>query len=527
MKLKKLIVKNYKSLRQLELEDFEDLNVLIGKNDAGKSNILRAMDLLFNSSVDSFRNLKLLEENFYRTVYEGTTSFQFFDPKEPEAEFTAYLDVSKKTAVKLGLHPDDKGDLRIVLSKRIYEKDGKTYLVLDFLRMNKEIIVKTPDEQKRFLQKNGSYSDEPENCIGTSVLEKISNQFIFIPADRNVVRDPAPDSQKLKAENYLEKSLIGLANREDEESKELFQQFLGFIDHISPIIKKIDVEKKDGKVVNIHFMSEFGSEMPLSTIGAGNNELMLLLHELVISGGRILAIEEPEIHLHPEAERKLYKFMEEFAGATQLFLVTHSPVFVRPDNLRGLFRVVKNGETEVHTMNPKRYVDKDRLVQELNAENCEMFFADKVLLVEGISDKIMMEGLIERYCRSLDEIKVVTCYSKDNFEVYVELLKIFKIPYIIMTDLDSLKGRFQIKLIWKALRKKHIKKRPEQIEYLKKKSIHVLSRGALEQSYPKKYRRGVSKPLDALYALYDLTDKDYYSLEMKDLREVVEALEKK
>lgn len=524
MKLRKLSIFNYKSIERLDLEDFDNLNVIIGKNDAGKSNILRAMDLLFNSSVDYFNSLKLISEQPFETVFEGSISYQFFDSSIKEAEFTAFLDISRKTAEKLGLHPDGE-KLKLVISKRLYEKDGKTYLTLDFLRINKEVVVKTPDEKQRFLMKDGTYSDNPKNTLGITILDKISNQFISIPADRNIVRDPYPSSQKLRAENYIEKSLIELANSNDEEKTALFKQFIKFIDQISPMIKKVELVKKAGKVTDLKFLSEGGVEMPLSTIGGGNNELMLLLHEIVLAGGRMLAIEEPEIHLHPEAERKLYKFMKEFSLATQMFLVTHSPVFVRPDNLTGLFRVVKKTSTQVHYMNPAKFIDKDRLVQELNAENCEMFFADKVLLVEGISDKIMMDGLIERYCQSVEEIKVVTCYSKDNFEVYVSLLEIFKIPYFILTDLDSLKGRFQIKLIWNILKKKNFKTRDERIEFLKTKRIYVLSKGALEQSYPKKYRRGLSKPLDSLYALYDLTDKDYYSDEMKDLREVIEALE--
>ena len=138
-----------------------------------------------------------------------------------------------------------------------------------------------------------------------------------------------------------------------------------------------------------------------------------------------MAIEEPEIHLHPQAERKLYRFMEEFSAATQMFVVTHSPVFVQPGNIRGLYRVVKGKEgTITHTMDEKDYINKDRLEQELNAENCEMFFSDKVLLVEGISDKIFMEGLIDKYCKSTDEIKVVSAYSKDNFEISIAFSKV-------------------------------------------------------------------------------------------------------
>ncbi|MFC2135157.1 ATP-dependent endonuclease, partial [Bacteroidota bacterium] len=402
-----------------------------------------------------------------------------------------------------------------------------TKLVLDFVRINKTVFVKTPDEKNRYINSKNVYVSKLEESLAYKLLEKLSNEFILIPASRNIVRNPHPTSEKAHVEEYIKDSLIELANSKEEDKKVLFSQFTDFIDKISPLIEKIDPVYKGKTVVDLDFKTGKGEKISLSTIGGGNNELLLLLHEIIVSGGIIMAIEEPEIHLHPQAERKLYRFMEEFSVATQMFVVTHSPVFVQPGNIRGLYRVVKRKEgTFTYSMDEKDYINRDRLEQELNSENCEMFFADKVLLVEGISDKIFMEGLIEKRCKSTDEIKIVSAYSKDNFEIYVDLLRIFDIPYIVLTDLDALKGRFQIKIIWRELKHQRIKDRYQRIIFLKTKGIHVLSKGALESCYPKQYRKGVSKPLDALYAIHNLTDEEYNSERMNDLKEVIEALEK-
>ncbi len=458
-------------------------------------------------------------------MFDDLLLYQFLDKKNPEAEITAHLEVSHSEMLKLGLDLGQKEKYDLVVSRKLSGSADETRVYLDFIRLDKKIIIKTPNEQKRFLNKKGGYEDNIEGTLASNILKKITDLFILIPADRIIIRDPTPMAEKSKIEDYIKDSLIQIANSEDDDRKVLYEQFTTFIDKISPLIEEVKTVKEANKVIDVKFLSEDKTDIPLSTIGGGNNELLLLLHEIIISGGKILAIEEPEIHLHPEAERKLYRLMQEFSATTQMFIVTHSPVFVEPDEIKNLFRIIKKGtRTEICSMRPQQYIDRERLKQELNAENCEMFFADKVLLVEGISDKIFMDGLIQRYSKSTAEIKVVSSYSKDNFEVYVDLLRIFKIPYLIMTDLDALKGRFQIKPIYRAIRNRPFKNRYEKIQFLKTQYIHVLAKGDLESCYPKHYRRHISKPLDALFAIHNLTDEEYDSPRMTPLREVIEVL---
>lgn len=522
MRIKKLSIKNFKSLKELEMDDLRQLNVFIGQNDAGKSNIISALDILFNSNLQSHEGLlKAEKEDILETTFNKSFTYQLFDSSKPEIEVTAFLELNSYEITRLGLKSGEEKP-ELVISKKVVCEKERTTIKLDFIRLNKKIIIKTPDETKRFLSVDGRFTDKVEEFAGFKLLEELPNQFIMMPADRHLSR-----GSNLVAEKYLKESLINLANSKEQDKKLLFEQFTGFIKKISPLIEDVEVVTSNKKVTDVKFLDLEKRNIPLSTIGGGNNELLLLLHEIIISGGKILAIEEPEIHLHPEAQRKLYRLMQEFSQTTQMMIVTHSPVFVNPDNLRGLYRVVKYGlETRIHFMDENEYVDRNRLEQELNTENCEMFFADKVLLVEGISDKIFMEGLISKYCKSTKDIKVVSSYSKDNFEVYVKLLKIFDIPFIVMTDLDAVKGRLKARIVWNELKGRPLRDRDEIINFLKTKSIYVLSKGALESSYPRRYRRHISKPLDALHAIHNLTNEEYFSDRMSDLREIITVLEK-
>ncbi len=214
------------------------------------------------------------------------------------------------------------------------------------------------------------------------------------------------------------------------------------------------------------------------------------------------------------------------------------------------FRVKKDKcqNTEVYYFTKKDNINKNRLVQEFNADNLEMFFADKVIVVEGVSDRILIRGLIDKFYYGDKEIKVVSVSGKNNIDIYMRLMEIFKIPYLILLDVDALYG-LGVGAIRKYLSVGHIKplkkvhhsrhhKRSmsrhgrqqlsgpalRQIEELKKHCIYILPNGTIEDNYPKRYQRRDTKPLNALYAASQITEDDFYSPTMANLREIIEAL---
>jgi hypothetical protein len=147
-----------------------------------------------------------------------------------------------------------------------------------------------------------------------------------------------------------------------------------------------------------------------------------------------------------------------------------------------------------------------------------MFFADKVLLVEGVSDRILMRGLIDRFYHGTDDIKVIHVHGKSNIDVYTELMKIFHIPYLVMLDYDALaalavQGGFHRKGAHREL-----------MAYLERQHIFVLDTGPIEYHYPRRYQIKDSKPLNALYAAAHITAEEYAGPHMRELREIIDRL---
>jgi predicted ATP-dependent endonuclease of OLD family len=146
-----------------------------------------------------------------------------------------------------------------------------------------------------------------------------------------------------------------------------------------------------------------------------------------------------------------------------------------------------------------------------------MLFSDKVLLVEGISDSILLRGLLDRFTHNGKDIKVVYTGGIGDIELYEKICRVFDIPYSIMVDGDGLNYIFE-----KKFGKKKVGD-DQKRKMLKEKNIFVL-KGALENNYPKKYQFKDTKPLNALIASKNIKKEDYQSSKMKYLREVVNSV---
>jgi predicted ATP-dependent endonuclease of OLD family len=273
-------------------------------------------------------------------------------------------------------------------------------------------------------------------------------------------------------------------------------------------------------------VKEDGVSRPFERLGAGFQQTFVILMYMFHPDYTILLLEEPEIHLHPALISRLLQILERQNLSDQIFMTTHSPLFIHPENLHQLFRIVREGDS-TRVYSPRlsgHHLDYNRLTQELNAENCEMFFADTVLLVEGPSDHILMRGLINRFYSGHKDIKVIQVYGKSNIDVYGELLDIFNIPHAVMLDQDALYDT-GIKMI-RAVTGESITE-PEQfyIDKLKERHIFILANGSIERNYPRRYqRRQKHKTQNAIYAANRISQEEYNSPVMKYIKEVIDSL---
>ena len=160
-----------------------------------------------------------------------------------------------------------------------------------------------------------------------------------------------------------------------------------------------------------------------------------------------MLIDEPEIHLHPQWQNKLIKLFKKLQEKRniQFIISTHSPVFAGRGTIANILRVYKPEKQTKITPEEKTDEWKKELEKEEDlidiitySNNSKLFFADKVVLVEGITDEIIFSYLIRAIGKDEESIEVVNVNGKDNFPKYIKFLRNFKITPVVICDLDNL-----------------------------------------------------------------------------------------
>lgn len=169
------------------------------------------------------------------------------------------------------------------------------------------------------------------------------------------------------------------------------------------------------------------------------------------SNSMFFILEEPELYLHPQAQRALFDSLIVLTeSGAQVALSTHSSALIDLERYKSIC-IVRKDSTEIGTKICQCVEDiftgdnrKDfNLSYWVNPDRSELFFAKKVLLVEGPTEKTVISYLAQKLNIFKHEYTVIDCGSKNNIPAYCGLLNKFSIPYIAMYDQDHQAGKLQ------------------------------------------------------------------------------------
>lgn len=163
----------------------------------------------------------------------------------------------------------------------------------------------------------------------------------------------------------------------------------------------------------------------------------------------LFLFEEPELYLHPKAQRILYEALCTVADDHQVIVTTHSPLFFSADRTTTFAKIIKCDADAAH---PKPYskiypvdLSKDMPAKDVfqiitYENNNAAFFASEVVLVEGDSDLIIYKHIARllnpRWDFDKGRVMMVRVYGKGSFRRFHEFFARFQIPTYILTDLD-------------------------------------------------------------------------------------------
>ena len=242
--------------------------------------------------------------------------------------------------------------------------------------------------------------------------------------------------------------------RDYDDSSEQFNQD-DEVKFIQKYIKKLGYDcfkikaiKKQDNIYEIALEKNHES-IKITSASSGEKEIINLLLGIFAFNVKegIVIIDEPELHLHPRWQKILLELFNDLYNERkiQFFITTHSPQFITSQFIKNTFRIYREDETskifipKSKDMENSGIKDIFQIVNVLNNE--KIFFADKVILVEGVADRIIYERILKQLQKikeNTEIIEIIEVFGKDNFEKYKTFLETWKIKYYIFADFDYL-----------------------------------------------------------------------------------------
>lgn len=522
MHIESIHIKNFRNIQDRVFEFQKGLNVIIGTNNSGKTNLIKAVNLINNNSsvtVNDFNKNKLKNwQNLY------------FD-QAPQIELVYTI----KHRLNMENYEDDKV-LRLLpfMEYSEFEATNPNYLIKAKIKMVYSLDIKSLDDYKaavklvKFKLNNKEYPENPNDIKFiekqafddyTLVLKRLEHKFKWHfyngITDKNVDED-IENINFVDMENQTYKSVKNIldieyieADRNSEKmsniTRRLVKKIIDKKEHsidycdidriitqeikekLSTALEEIDgliAEEQDAIGIrngNIKIMQDFDLasstiigekhcfnvldiksdfNLPLDFNGLGYNNLIsiFLIIKLPEVALDIFCIEEPEAHLHPAMQYKLFKYLKELHDKDdlnkQIFITTHSSNITAVTGLDNMIMLsycrAENDHRVYSSQLKEQFTDEDEnkqiskqnhknhLIKFLDVTRSDMLFADKVILVEGISEKLMIPAFMKNEgFDSIDEHVSIVEIGGKHFEHFLSVFNCQKMTKKILCIRDN------------------------------------------------------------------------------------------
>lgn len=455
MKLIELQIKNFGCIDENGITiKIDDIVVLIGPNNVGKTTSIRAYEMFANSGTI----LKI--DDFYQNNENN--------PVEIAGVFGEITNEDKQQIGEKWIYKNsDKQD--VIKYKWRWEKSG----------VKGEKYSWCDKEGKWEKGGMGGWDSKIASCIPVPLkispfddsiqLENKIVELLTSAVKENVKNDQSKVAKLLDQVNDLANEVKKQIAEELNKTTSRLQKNLNevFPEHnvdIAPQADKIEVDKILATGTHLNVAGNDGKYYPLANQGSGLQRAFLwsAIEALADTGkmksGRstiesekpkMLLVEEPESFLHPPAVRlareALYKIAE--LDNWQVMITTHSPIFIdvsKPHTT--IIRVEKNeGATKIFSTEKAQFSDKERerlqMIRNCHPTINEFFFANKVILVEGDTEQVTFSQVKE------EMVTIINCRGKANIPMFEKILNHFGVEYIAVHDLDTPKSKRDGKFI--------------------------------------------------------------------------------
>lgn len=439
MYLSELEIKNFRRLASVKLKFEAGLNIILGPNNVGKSAIIEALRSLLAGADDPYP--RLLWDDVHCPKggeRKGQISFKFvfrdLDPDE-EADFLGALTKDTSGALVASMtvqygEPDKTGRLKVKRWCGDHEENPMTSDMLENLRS--VYLPPLRDAGQGLKPGRSSQLARLVQLLSDDAGRDAINQQLR-ELDKELKKQ-APLVETHTAIDKRHKAMIGTAMQQAIELGLSGTDFQKLSARLSMLVDTFEIEHNGLGFNNLLFMAVVLSELAMNPDASF----------------RSLIVEEPEAHLHPQLQSILLKYLTSIESSegekpVQVFVTSHSPNFASIAPLKTIVCLVE-AETGIEAFAPRDVTfkkgDREKLERYLDVTRGEIFFARRIIFVEGAAEQMMIHVLAEKAGQNLRD-QAVSVISVDglNFDCFLPLFgeKALKIPVAVLTDADPQK----------------------------------------------------------------------------------------
>lgn len=492
--ISRVVINNFRNFRFADVK-LGHKQVIIGENNVGKTNFLRAIQLIldptlsdedrmlqesdFNDSIDNPMENKeeiLIEvyiDNFEQnktilTVFQDASvktkegkevlkfTYRFFpyidDAGNVEYQYNIYK--GNDETKKFGSYERKYLNIKVIKALRDVEGEIRNSRTSPIQKMLKDYAI----EKQELEYIAEAYRKNGEDILNLDELVDLTNninrRFSMILGNSDF--DVSLQAMEINPSKVLSSLKLLMSQRNTTDISLGLNNIL-YISMILQLLqdKTIPSLIKSEKYIELSAIED--SDILNDTYEKSKNENYFLKSDItdeqrnelyqfmsknmpISNGVTILAIEEPEAHLHPVNQRLIYKDVIK-NSSNSVLLTTHSTQITAIAPIESIVHLHDDGigGTEIHAtagmpMSDGEFLDVERY---LDVKRGEIYLGKAVLLVEGIAEEYLVPKFAELLGKPLDEKGIIICnINCTNFTPYVKLLKNLSIPYAIITDGD-------------------------------------------------------------------------------------------
>ena len=424
MRIEKVEIKNFRSIIEGSF-NIDSILAIVGQNNAGKSNVIAALDSFFHpdNQIGDYLNGKNK-----CGLQKRTPSIIVSFGDATNSEFSSYIDSDNIVTIKQEFK-NNKLSYQIfnpALAK--YEPyNGKINDFIDFI----------------LIPINRLNEIENSTLIKDSIVYKAIEESLRKLSEK---RDTF-SAQLMKAYDYIDKHAF------EKIAKEI-NKYLMATDVQAIIKKAVDIDSTLLMQILGISITEKGKEFPINYCGSGIQSLFVIGIYQYLSDqlgiNYVVAIEEPEVNLHPQAQRQFINSIKESTkgNKNQVILSTHSPYIIDQLGHINLLLIKKKDHPKRGFVTELTQIRKtffsDYGLQEAGYykfagfKNSDVFFSSYVIITESPTDANVVKLLGEKANIDISNtsISLLSLGGVDNLKYVLALLKELDIPHCWILDKD-------------------------------------------------------------------------------------------